>query len=141
MYLLAWVGVGLVMLVSLINRSDLEINVLRDRNPLYTELSDGRIRNGYTFKILNMAGEQRTLILSVQGLPGARLKVVGSEDVGESVTPYFTVKPDRVHSFRLLVSAPAEALPGEATDVRFLLDDVNATASAYYDSIFRGPKK
>ena len=141
MYLLAWVGVGLVMLVSLINRSDLEINVLRDRNPLYTELSDGRIRNGYTFKILNKAGEQRTLILSVQGLPGARLKVVGSEDVGESVTPYFTVKPDRVHSFRLLVSAPAEALPGEATDVRFLLDDINATTSAYYDSIFRGPEK
>jgi cytochrome c oxidase accessory protein FixG len=140
-YLSAWALIGLVMLYSLLNRSDLDINVLRDRNPLFTELSDGRIRNGYTFKILNKASEQRTLILSIQGLPGARLKVVGSEDVGESVTPYFTVKPDRVHSFRLLLSAPKEVLPDEATDVRFILNEINATSSAHYDSIFRGPKK
>jgi len=141
MYLLAWAAVGGIMLYSLINRADLEINVLRDRNPLFTELSDGRIRNGYTFKILNKSPEQRTLILSIQGLPGARLKVVGSEDVGESVTPYFTVKPDRVHSFRLLLSAPREVLPDESTDVRFILNEINATSNAYYDSIFRGPKK
>ena len=141
MYLLAWAAVGGIMLYSLINRSDLDINVLRDRNPLFTELSDGRIRNGYTFKILNKSSEQRTLILSLQGLPGARLKVVGSEDVGESVTPYFTVKPDRVHSFRLLLSAPRDVLPDEATDVRFILNEINATSSAHYDSIFRGPKK
>jgi cytochrome c oxidase accessory protein FixG len=140
-YLLAWAAVGTVMLVSLINRSDLDINVLRDRNPLFTELSDGRIRNGFTFKILNKSSEQRTLILSVQGLPGARLKVVGSEDVAESITPYFTVKPDRVHSFRLLLSAPTDVLPGAATDVRFTLNDVNASSQAYYDSIFRGPEK
>jgi len=140
-YLAAWASVGVLMLYSLVNRSDLDINVLHDRNPLYTELSDGRIRNGFTFKILNKAASQRTLILSVQGLPGARLKVVGSEDVGESVTPYFTVKPDRVHSFRLLVSAPHSALPGESIDVRFILNEVNSTSRAYYDSIFRGPGK
>jgi len=140
-YLLAWAGVGLIMLYSLANRTDLDINVLRDRNPLFTELSDGRIRNGFTFKILNMASEQRTLILSIQGLPGARLKVVGSEDLGESTTPYFTVKPDRVHSVRLLVSAPRDALPSDAVDVRFILNEVNATSKAHYDSVFRGPEK
>lgn len=140
-YLSGWALIGLIMLYSLINRSDLDINVLRDRNPLFTELSDGRIRNGFTFKILNKAPEQRTLMLSVQGLPGARLKVVGSEDVGESVTPYFTVKPDRVHSFRLFLSAPRDALPGESTDVRFVLDEINTSSNAHYDSIFRGPEK
>ena len=60
-----WSAVGLVMLAALLSRSDLEISLLRDRNPLFVTLSNGAIRNGYTFKILNKAREQRTLILSV----------------------------------------------------------------------------
>jgi len=140
-YFTLWCLVGAIMVYNLISRSDLDINVLRDRNPLFVALSDGRIRNGYTFKILNKAPDQRTLILSIEGLPGARLKVVGSEDVGESTTPYFTVKSDRVHSFRLFVSAPGEVLPGESLDIRFVLSEINTNIKAHYDSKFRGPEK
>jgi len=140
-YLALWSLVGAIMLWTLVNRADLDINVLRDRNPLFTVLSDGRIRNGFTFKILNKSPEQRTLFLSIEGLAGARLKVVGSEDLGESATPYFTVKPDRLHSVRLLVSAPKEVLPGETLDVRFVLTEINTNIKATYDSLFKGPKK
>jgi len=140
-YLLVLALVGGIMLVSLLNRSNLDINVLRDRNPLFVPLSDGQIRNGYTFKILNKSSDQRTFMLSIKGLAGARLKVVGSEDMGFSATPYFTVKPDRLHSFRLFVSAPAEVLKGESTDIRFVLNDLNSTISASSDTVFRGPEK
>ncbi|MBT3658428.1 MAG: cytochrome c oxidase accessory protein CcoG [Rhodospirillaceae bacterium] len=138
-YLAAWCLVGGIMLYTLINRADLDINVLRDRNPLFVALSDGSIRNGYTFKILNKAREQRTLVLSIEGLAGARLKVVGSEDIAESVTPYFTVKPDRLHSFRLLVSAPRDVLATDSQNIRFVLSEINTRVRAHYDSIFRGP--
>ncbi len=140
-YLALLAVVGGIMLATLVTRSDLDINVLRDRNPLFVKLTDGRIRNGYTFKILNKARLQRTLMLSVQGLAGVRLKVVGSEDIGESATPYFTVKPDRLTSFRLLLSAPAEVLVDESHDVRFVLTEINTRQRAHYDSLFRGPKK
>jgi cytochrome c oxidase accessory protein FixG len=133
--------VGLVMLTALLTRADLDINVLRDRNPLFTRLSDGRIRNGFAFKILNKSRQQRTLTLSIEGLDAARLKVVGSEDMGESTTPYFTVKPDRLQSFRLLVTVPKDALASDAADIRFILTEINSGTQAAYDSIFRGPER
>ena len=140
-YLLALAAVGGIMLFALLTRSDLDISVLRDRNPLYVPLSNGHIRNAYTFKVLNKSSDQRTFVLSIEGLAGARLRVVGSEDLGESATPYFTVKPDSVHTLRLLVSAPGELLVSEATDIRFLLKDLNANKGAINDTVFRGPKK
>lgn len=132
---------GLIMLYTLLTRADLDINVLRDRNPLFTSLSDGRIRNGFTFKILNKARNQRTLTLAVDGLPGAALRIVGSEDVGDAATPYLTVKPDRLQSFRLLVTAPRTALKSDAADIRFVLTEINTETRATYDSIFRGPAR
>ncbi|MHA1151110.1 MAG: cytochrome c oxidase accessory protein CcoG [Alphaproteobacteria bacterium] len=134
-------AVALVMLGALLNRADLDINVLRDRNPLFTRLSDGSIRNGFAFKILNKSREQRTLALALQGLEGARLKVVGSEDVGESATPYFTIKPDRLQSFRLLVTVPKGTLVDDAADIRFILTEINSGTQAAYDSVFRGPER
>ena len=51
--------------------------MLHDRNPQFVELSDGSIRNGYTVKMLNMIPEPRTIIVTLQGLPGAEMSVVG----------------------------------------------------------------
>ncbi len=132
---------GCIMLYTLLARSDLDINVLRDRNPLFTTLSDGSIRNGFTFKVLNKSRDQRTFGISAEGIEGIRLKLVGSEDVNDFTTPYVTVKPDRVQSFRLLVTVPSASLDDDAEDIRFVLQEVNNTATAVYDSIFRGPDK
>lgn len=140
-YFALWASVGLIMLAALLSRADLDINVLRDRNPLFVNLSDGGIRNGYTFKIINKARENRTLVLSIEGLPGAQLKVVGSAEIGEASTPYFTVEPDRLRSFRLFVSAPKSVLKSEATDIRFVLTEPNTRIRAHYDTVFRGPEK
>jgi cytochrome c oxidase accessory protein FixG len=140
-YFLLWAGVGMIMLISLLSRVDLDINVLRDRNPLFVALSDGRIQNGYTFKILNKSSKTRLLILSIEGLPGARLKVVGSENITDTATPYFTVESDRVRSYRLFVSAPKEILSASSTDIRFVLTDWNTRNRVHYDAVFRGPEK
>jgi len=140
-YLALWAAIGIGMLVALVSRADLDINVLRDRNPLYVTLSDGSIRNGYTFKILNKAREKRTLILTLEGLAGSRLKVVGAEDAEETAAPFFSAEPDRLHSFRLFISAPGEYLRREATAIRFILTDLESGSRAHYDSIFRGPKQ
>lgn len=140
-YLGAWALAGIIMLFALFNRADLEINVLRDRNPLFTTLSNGDIRNGYTFKVLNKARAQRTFAISADGLEGISLKLVGSEDVNDFTTPYVTVKSDRLQSFRLLVSVPGSSLGDESEDIRFILEEVNKEAIATYDSVFRGPEK
>jgi cytochrome c oxidase accessory protein FixG len=60
--------VGLVGALS--NRYELRMDVLRDRNALYRELSTGRVENVYTLKVLNKSDRDHPLVLSVTGLPG-----------------------------------------------------------------------
>jgi cytochrome c oxidase accessory protein FixG len=60
LYATAMAIVGVIMLTALLLRPDLEVNVLRDRNPIYVKLSDGGLRSSYTVKILNKAYEPRS---------------------------------------------------------------------------------
>ena len=132
--------VGGIMLFQLLTRSDIDINVLRDRNPLFTPLSDGGIRNGFTFKVLNKARAQRTFTVTAKGVSGLLLTLVGAEATAEPVV-YVTVGADRVQTFRLLVTSPAGALKTDSTPIRFVLTDLNTDNKAVYDSVLRGPAK
>ena len=71
--------VGVIMLTALMLRPELEVSVLHDRNPIYVRLSDGGLRNGYTVKILNKLYEPRSFKISLTGLPGAKLSIIGHE--------------------------------------------------------------
>lgn len=132
--------VGGIMLFQLLTRSDVDINVLRDRNPLFTRLADGGVRNGFTFKVLNKAHAERTFTIAAEGVEGLLLSVVGS-DTAERPTAMVTVDHDRVQTFRLLVTTPPGALKSESTLVRFVLTDVASKKTATYDSVLRGPGK
>ncbi len=57
-YALIIAAVGAIMLYGLLNRTILEMNVLRDRAPNYVVMEDRSIRNGYTVKILNKQAKQ-----------------------------------------------------------------------------------
>lgn len=140
-YFFLWALIGLFMVYLLLTRADLDINVLHDRNPLYTTLKDGSILNGYTFKILNKAREQRTLTLSISGVAGAKLKVVGSDLATNSANAIFKVEPDRLTSFRLLVTVPKGVLTSNSADIRFVLEEINTGQTAFYNGQFRGPEK
>jgi len=130
--------VGAVMLASLLTRASLDINVLRDRNPLFVHLSDGSIRNGYTLKIINKEHETRRFRLSVAGAPGATLNVIGVADEG---APILTVEPDRLASFRIYVTLPADSLEDSSLPIDFVVEDTESGARATYDGIFRGPER
>lgn len=132
------VVVGAVMITALLGRADVEINVLRDRNPLFVTLSDGSIRNGYTFKILNKQRQEGSFILSVDGLSAATLSVVGG-DGDPAATASMTVSPDKLGSYHIFVHAPQAELSGAATDFKFVLRDSSTGARFAHDGVFRGP--
>ena len=134
-----WSVVGLIMLYALFTRPVLDINVLHDRNPLFVSLSDGSIRNGYTFKILNKSHVSRTYRLHLEGIDGAAVKVIGATSAAD--VPSFTVDPDDIRASRVFVTAPKSQLRGASTDIRFVLTAVDDGDTATYDSVFRGPAK
>ena len=141
----AYFGAGLVagcvMLFALATRADLDVNVLHDRNPLFTALSDGSVRNGYIFKILNKSRMKRNLVLVVGQVEGATLSVIGAGDGGSPAAPRFSVKPDRLRSFRLLVTVSREFVTSDTMDIRFIPIDVDNDTKAAYSGIFRGPEQ
>ena len=128
-----------VMLFALLNRSPVDLNVLHDRNPLYVSLSDGGIRNGYTVKILNKRRMDIGYGLSLEGLDRVEVRIVGADDGDGAAT--LTAPADALRSFRVLVSAPRDALAGESTDIRFVITDPDTGVTDAEDAQFVGPRQ
>ena len=139
LYTLMALTVCAVMLTALLSRSDMDISVLHDRNPLFTALSNGDIRNGYTIKILNKTRSPRTMLLTLEGFDKADLKVVGAASDDPDQPAYLTVKPDQQQTYRILVSVEANELTSDSTSIRFVLEDINSNSKVHQRSIYRGP--
>ncbi len=133
--------VAAVMLFGLVTRSTLDVNLLRDRNPLFVALSDGTIRNGYTFKIINRARADREFILTLEGIEGATLGVLGGSSGSRAAV--FSTRPDQVETFRVFITAPRQSLSGESTDLSFVLEEdaMEDGENVIQDTVFLGPKR
>ncbi len=130
--------VGSVMLAALLMRTTVELNVLRDRNPLYVTLVDGRIRNAYTVHILNKTHAQHRYVLHVEGVPDAVISTIEIEGAGGSLE--LAAKPDAVASERIFVTAPLSGLKNAAsTKVVFRLEETSDGGRARYESVFLAP--
>ncbi|MDO8606983.1 MAG: cytochrome c oxidase accessory protein CcoG [Phaeospirillum sp.] len=129
--------VASVMLIRLMSRPDVDVNVLHERAPLYVQMSDGSIRNGYVYKILNMKAEDRSFTLSLSGLDNATMDVVGGET--NAVRAELQVPRDSVGTFRIYVSAPAAGLTGKAMPVAFDLSGPSRQIRT--PTLFAGPEK
>ena len=134
--ILVLIGAG--MLIGLSARAAVDINVLHDRNPLFVTLSDGSIRNGYAVKILNKSREPRAYELSIAGLEGATLAVVG-QDQADVTRAELAARADAVTTYRVHVSAPQDAVEGEAEDLTMILRDLTSGEAARHETVFRGP--
>ncbi|MGB5445895.1 MAG: cytochrome c oxidase accessory protein CcoG [Psychromonas sp.] len=85
-----------MLTVNIVNLSSAEMEILRDRNALYRENSEGLIENTYTLKILNKTIKTQTYDLSFSGLEGAQL--IGPEQIiiksGEVLTQPIAIAVD-----------------------------------------------
>ena len=139
-YMVVLAIVAAVFFYSLSTRERLEVNILRDRAPLFVTLSSGDIRNGYTYKVLNMEREPKTYTLSTQGIDGATLTVIGYQaDAATAVD--LPVKADDVGAFRVFVTAPRGNLDGRSTEIAFVLTDTSTGEAVPHDTVFAGPSR
>jgi len=108
---------GLLMLWQLTTRSFTYLGVLHDRNPIYVQLSDGSIRNAYTLNISNKREFARNYLVAVDGLPEARLEIVGV--AGPGGAPLVEVAAGTPAQFRVLVTVPRGVTLAQSTPIRF----------------------
>jgi cytochrome c oxidase accessory protein FixG len=129
--------VGGVMLHTLATRRSEGISVLHDRNPVYVRLADGSIRNAYTLHILNKALETRLFELTIAGLPGVDVKLVG--DTVTSGKPLIVVGPDRTRELRALVTTASPLPPAASIPLTFTITDAKDGSQVSTVDNFRGP--
>ncbi|WP_274628225.1 cytochrome c oxidase accessory protein CcoG [Arvimicrobium flavum] len=138
-YFAAWSLVGLLLVYGLLVRDRLQVNVLHDRNPQFVVLSDGSIRNGYTVKLLNMIPEPRTIIVTLQGLPDARMNVVGSSQPDDRSFAV-QVEPDRLKTLKVYVTQPANLVQRGAQAFNFVIEDKSSFETDSYTASFEAPE-
>lgn len=139
LYFGAWSLVGLALLYGLMTRDRLEVNVLHDRNPQFVVLSDGSIRNGYTVKLLNKIPEPRTVVVTIEGLDGGAMSVVGLDQPEDRA---FTVRlePDRLRTLKVYVRQPRDEISGRAQTFTFVVEDKSSFETDHYVASFAAPE-
>lgn len=136
-YFVGWSAIGLAMLTVLALRSPLSVNVLHDRNPLYVELRDGSVRNGYDVKILNMTPEPREVILRLDGIEGARISL--ADDASEHDVLELALKPDKVMPLRLYVRVGPEQLPQRQERFGIVVESTDGAVRSVTEANFEVP--
>ncbi|MEQ8861027.1 MAG: cytochrome c oxidase accessory protein CcoG [Pseudomonadales bacterium] len=103
------VGYGIALLVmclafgyAVLVRSDVEVDVLRERGDLYQRVAGDGIANQYRLRVLNKT--QRSITLTLEARSTVPLTV--------SRTTPVVLSPAELLDLPLLLTAPADALPG-----------------------------
>jgi cytochrome c oxidase accessory protein FixG len=111
--LVAYGAVFLTMLsgltYALANRVPLELDILRERNRLYRETSDGAIENIYSLRILNMDQKVHRYAITVSGIEA--LVFEGDSEVD--------VAPGEIRDVPVRLQAPAHVLHEASKEIRF----------------------
>lgn len=128
-----------VMLWSLSTRDRLEVNIQRDRAPMFVRLSDGAIRNGYTFKLLNMEPTEKTFTVSVGGIPDATMQVIGVTN-GDVDKVDLVVPADTIGAFKMYVKTDAANVTAQSMSMSFIVRDKDTGELVSQDQVFAGPR-
>jgi cytochrome c oxidase accessory protein FixG len=124
------VMIGL-FIFTLISRIPLHVDVLRERDRLYRQTSDGLIENTYTMRIINMDEHPHRYRIANSGLDGATL--MGATDVA--------VDGGEVKELALRISVDPALLGNTHTPIEFRIECAdNSRYKTAVKSSFFGPR-
>ncbi len=131
-YALVLVGITLGAFYSILTRTPIGMDVIRDRNSLYRETNDGLIENVYIIKVLNMDKQMHSYVLKAEGIPDLILK----KDAAEIV-----VHSGEVIELPVRVQVDAYNLEQRSNKIQFILKAIDHDELVVVeDARFLGPK-
>jgi cytochrome c oxidase accessory protein FixG len=129
-----FVAIAGLMGTSLFFRSSLDVNVQRDRAPLFVPLSTGQVRNAYTIKILNKADASRDVDISIDGVIGGQLQANETPVINNKIT--LKAGSDRVAQVRLFVLADPQKQRARSTNIVVKVQAKSDGETARSNSVF-----
>jgi len=129
--LLAWIGI----IFGMSTMSAIELKVLHERAPLFSQLSDGSIQNKFTLKLLNKSPEDLEMRITAIGPRG--LVLIGADELIQT-------KHGEVMPVPVFVKVSGQDLSGEREPVTFVVEGKRTSGApvrAERVSVFFGPKR
>ena len=111
-YGLILISVFAAFIYAVATREPVGMDIIRDRNILYRELSDGQIENVYLLKIMNKSGQQHRFSLRADGIPNLVISSANHEIVVDS---------GEVKSLSLGLSASASDIKYPSTIISIII--------------------
>ncbi|MCG9731170.1 cytochrome c oxidase accessory protein CcoG [Shewanella sp. Isolate13] len=131
-----FIGYGIAALIMLTvivadihTRSNIELNVLRDRQSLYRETNDNKIENSYTLKIRNKTQQTRLYRIYVSGNNGYRL--AGGVNL--------KIKPGEQLDYPVTVVAEPESFANSHNEITFTIAEQHNYGQVSQQSSFFAP--
>jgi len=119
------------MIWGLTTMAPMDITVLKDRSPLFVQMSDGTIQNKYEVKVVNKSND----------IIQAKVEVTGHESLVYIADRVADVAPGTVGSISLLVRIPRSEVKIDALPIDIVVTDQNnAQIVDRYRSVFHAPK-
>ena len=136
-YTALWSLIGIGLVWALFIRSDIDLTVEPVRNPTYITLSDGAVRNVYTLRIRNLAGEDREFRVLLSSDEILRIDL---EDTGAASPNHVVVPANETRSVRAYVTARPDdtAAKADRTDLSLWIEDVVSDARSGEATVFNG---
>ncbi len=129
-YAIILLGLIFSLIYSLNSRIPLEVDVIRDRNSLYTFTGDGLVENVYSIKMLNMSQQELSYTIEVTGLDF--IEYLGQSEV--------KVKSGEVVTIPVRLMVDPVLLKQSSTTIHFLAKaKEQPEISAESESRFLGP--
>jgi cytochrome c oxidase accessory protein FixG len=120
------------ILYGFVAMAPMTMNVLHERSPLFVQLSDGRIQNRYTVKMVNKTDATIEVKVNVSGIEGA--EVLGDQEI-------VRLAAGQVTSLNLFVKASKRQLTRENTPLIIKVVNIHDTSmNMEYQSSFIGPR-
>ena len=134
MYTALWSLVGFGLVFALFIRSDIEMTVAPERNPVNVIMSDGTIRNTYDVRLRNKHGDARRFAITIAGDPALSVALEGIDGL------LVTVPADTALQQRVYVFAPKGSVPAQSgrSELRLWVEDLASGGRAYKDTTFIG---
>jgi cytochrome c oxidase accessory protein FixG len=124
-------AITVAVFASLIMRTPLKVDVIRDRGALARMVEMGRIENVYRLQIMNATEQAQTFSLAVAGLPG--MDIVSERSV--------TVLPTEVRAVAVTVQVPPQTAPSGSHPMVFeVASQQDASVRVTEKSVFIIPR-
>ncbi len=129
-----WALVGVMLVVALFLRSEIDVTVAPVRNPTFVTLSDGSIRNTYEVRLRNKHGEARLFEVTVKAEGELDVTLEGLQSA------QVQVPADSMILQRVYVVAPKDTAlaNNNLSDLRVWVKDTQSDERVHKDTVFTG---